>query len=207
MISIGGEPRKLKLHKTSVNLIKKLLEPLQSKSPLDQMKISPSRLEKSCLKLKNVRRKSSSTSKSPSIKPELPTKILNLPKLPFGTHVSYNNCQNFVQSHFVKSEKEASELQISEIKQQEKFDRIKKKLSMTRQASISSPRSPRISQLHPKFQELTGSGGKLVIEYSESGVKNYLAQKCQYTFKNFSSSPQPNSPRLVGGKVLPFLIL
>lgn len=207
MINVGGEPRKLKLHKTSVKLIKKFLEPLQTKSPLDQMKISPARIERSCLKLSHISLKPSRCSKSPIIKPDSPTKILNLPKLPFGTHVSYNNSQNFVQSHFVKNEKEASDLQISEIKQQEKHERIKRKLSMTRQTSISSPKSPRISQLYPKFQELAGSGGKLVIEFSESGVRNYLAQKSQYSNKNFSLSPQQNSPRPSAGKLLPFFIL
>lgn len=207
MISIEKEPRKLKLHKTSLNLFRKFLEPLQTKHPLERMKYSRASLEKTRPILSNLHKKSSYSDKSPGLKVDSPTKILNLPKLPFGTHSPYNNCPNFIQAHFVKNEKDASESQIVEIKQIEKSQRMKRKLTMTRHVSPLSPRSPRTSLNSPKTQELAGSGGKIVIECSDSGYQCYLAQKIKYARQVCSVSPQNNSPRLSVGKILPFIIL
>jgi len=197
----------MRLHKTSLNLFKKLLEPLQTKPLLEQMKYSRARLEKTRPVLSNLHRKVSFNDKSPGLKLDLQTKILNLPKLPFGSHSPYNNCPNFIQAHFVKDEKEASESQIFEIKQIEKCRKIKRKLTMTRHVSPLSPRSPRTSINSPKTQELVGTGGKIFIECSQLGHQSYLAQKIKYARQVCSVSPQSHSPRHSVGAILPFIIL
>ncbi len=165
------ESWKEKIQKRSTFLAKRIFEPLQSRGPLDEMKLF---LSKSSRKTFGFKKNALKGKKSLKAEKKLNFSIIGLPKLPFGKHNNYNHVSIFSRNqNFFDSPEKSLKISLK--------NKIKgKKISLTRE---SSPlvRGMRGNSLNSaKFQELSGSGGKLFIEIDAFGVHNYNAEKMKY---------------------------
>jgi hypothetical protein len=203
---------KAKLQRTSTFLSKQLLEPLSPQSPLEKLKQivyhkSPKIFRCSQSLSKSSARQSISHEHSPD---GFKSRIINLPKLPYGKHSSYNEEKGFLRNHFVFDDSEATESQLLTIKLalKEKYKKKRKKIRLL----VGNKEKLR------KIEEFRSQGGKLFINKDYEGHRNYEMQKCRYVNLAHSStpsrsktgrrsipSPPHNLPSVFVGNDLPFM--
>lgn len=111
-------------------------------------------------------------------------RIINLPKLPFGKHCTYNEENEFVRKHFAYDE----ETQLAEKKKGQKAILMKNKKLRKKTSPLKTVASKKI------IQEFDNVGGKLYIEFNQEPCVNYFKQKVKFSQpKSLDSSPRGQS--------------
>jgi hypothetical protein len=168
------ETRKEKIQRKSTFLSRRIFQPLQSRSPLDVMKVLSTNSSRKNISLKKVCLMNKM--KTFKLKKSLDLSSTGLPRLPFGKHSSYNNVSSFTRNlEFIDSPQRNQKISLKT----KKYFKVKK-VSLTRETS------PKVKEIRgkslkcSKIQELTGSGGRLFIEIDAFGINNYNAEKMKY---------------------------
>jgi hypothetical protein len=177
---------KSRLQRTSTYLSKRLFEPISPRSPLVQ-------LERSTIKKSpTTQRNSISIHKNMSPKGQIhdhfndnsQSKIINLPKLPYGKHQSYNQEKNFMDEHFLNDESKATGIQLEDLKKISKKFKMKKR-SMSKRSSPQHNRTP-----ETLYEEFRSQNGTLFVQKNHDAIVNYDKEKFRYSNFLLSSSPK-----------------
>ena len=183
---------KARLQRTSTYLSKRLFEPLTPKNPLTELE----RL----ITQKTPTKSRNSLSLPKTINPgdqihdhfndSFQSKIVNLPKLPYGKHTSYNEEKDFFKEHFVDDESKATQQQVEELKKISKKFKMKNLQKTKKKAwsNINSPQNSRSPQA--KYEEIRIRDGMLFVEKNKDGHLNYAKEKFRYSVLSENSSPK-----------------
>ena len=100
---------KSRIQNTCSHILKRLFEPLSPKSPLLFLESTlPKRDFSNYHNSRSLSKKIINDSIKDHAIEDSKSSIINLPKLPFGKHCSYNEERDFVRTHFIKNTNEAS---------------------------------------------------------------------------------------------------
>lgn len=124
----SATPTKARIHRASTLLAKKIFDASFIRAPLTLLERSIAIKD---LKMPNSirsqsRKKHTIDTKEHLIMENL-TNIINLPKMPFGKHTSYNEENDFVKKHILLSDKLPTEDQVVDMRKVSKMMRLNKK--------------------------------------------------------------------------------
>ena len=174
----GSPCNKSRIQKTSTYLNQRLFEPL---SPTDPLVILEKSVSKNDMKKGTYSRSLSRkrTVKLEAIDHPIDTdmpKIINLPKLPFGKHCSYNGDEDFVKNHIIYEEAQAVDVQIAEIKKISKRILLKRKFCRKKGSPV-----PIMMNNTKEVEEFENEAGRLYVKVNRESCENYIKQKLKYS--------------------------
>ena len=112
--------------------------------------------------------------------------IINLPKLPFGKHCSYNEEGHFVKNHIIYEETQVNDIQIAEIKKVSRRLLLNKKLARKKGSPLMIMLKNDI-----KYKDFENETGSLHRQINKEQCENCIKQKLNYSqVKSQGSAPK-----------------
>lgn len=192
-------PAKIRIHRASAILAKKIFDCSAPQSPLMLLEKSVTRRESKFIKsTRSQSKKINFQETKEHMIMDNAINIINLPKLPFGKHSAYNEESNFVQKHILLNNNIPTDDQILDMKKVSKIMRLNRK----KYHKNSTP----IVRKHKKtnIESMITDGGRLYIENCKERIGDYIKEKIKYSPDSslHLSKSGVNSPKLFEDKEL-----
>ncbi|OMJ83558.1 hypothetical protein SteCoe_15464 [Stentor coeruleus] len=169
-------PAKIRIHRTSTILAKKIFDCSAPQSPLMLLEKSVTRRESKFIKsTRSQSKKITFQETKEHMIMDNATNIINLPKLPFGKHSTYNEESNFVQKHILLNNNIPTEDQILDMKKVSKIMRLNRK----KNHKNNTPIVRKCKNTH--IESIKSDGGRLYIENCKEIINNYIKEKTKYS--------------------------